>query len=161
MRGEWCRSRVGIAFFGGPYGPTARRSPHGRSRHEYPSDVGNRLAPVKPALFEQPWMRAVKLLEGVVRQHDRVGPAGDFEDERVASPDRTGGRRDHAAARDGFFVPALLFGADAVAERRIDDHRDDVERMLLDKRVERILELRHARQVAALRCDVRTVDDEM
>src|SRR5690606_16197021 len=89
--GHTCRSGVGRLLLVGlllgglllglAHRLAAERAAHGRALHEHPADVGHGLAADETALVEEPAVLAVELLEGVVRQHDGVGPIRDLEEE--------------------------------------------------------------------------------
>ena len=63
-----------------------------RSMNTQPT-CGHRLAADQAALVEQPAVLPVELLEGVVREHRRRRHGRDLQQERVAAPDHTRGRR--------------------------------------------------------------------
>ena len=119
------------------------------------------LAAEKSAFVEQPFVYAVELLEGVVRQHRRVRASCDLKDERITSTDRAGRRRDDAVRRYELVEPTPFLRGDAMAEGRVDHHDHVVVLVLGDKGVDCLFELGQARHLTTFGRDVGSVDDEM
>ena len=119
------RRAVGLGgLLGVAHRSAAQRPAHRRALHEHPAHVGHGLAADQAALVEQPAVLAVELLERVVRQHDRVGPIRDLQQERVTAADHAGRRGEQLARTERIFERVALAVVDAVREARVDDDGD-------------------------------------
>ncbi len=105
----------------------------------------------------------MKLLEGVVGQHQCARLLGDAQDESVAPPYRTGRWGDHLSVLHGLLEGRHFRRVDTVAEGGIDDHRH-IRRgkaaVLLEKGPDGLVELGQAGEGTSFGGDVGTVDDD-
>ena len=154
-------STLGIFRLGVTVRATAHRSLHGNTRHEHPADAGHGLAAPQPVVVEQPRVRGVELLEGVVGQHGCAGAVRDLQHEGITASDRAGRWCEELAGQDRFFELGALGVVDAVRERRVDDDDDVVVLVIPREFDDRVAELRERRRGASFGSDVGAVDDEV
>ena len=84
----------------------------------------HRLAANQAAFVEEPFVLAVELLEGIIRQHRGVGLVGNAQNECVTATDSAGWRCNKLVVRDALFKLLRLFLVDPVSESRVDHNRD-------------------------------------
>ena len=99
-------------------------TPYRSSGYEDPTNARNGLTSPETALFKEPFVVGVELLEGIVRKDGSARYLGDLQHECVTASDGTCRRSEQFPVQDGFFILFTLGRIDPVRKGCINNDYD-------------------------------------